>query len=236
MLPIQPLEGRRAAVPTSATTASSWWSTARSASPARRTSPSPATTSPRTTPPGREWVELMARLRGPVVATLEAVFAQDWFTETGEIERRRRRTGPGAGAGAGGPARRHLPAGPQRPRLRRREQPAPVHHADLLGAAPDLVDQPLLRARTSRCCTPSRPRPSAASTWSCSSARSPTSSWSATPRRRTTGHCSTPGCGSTSTPRRGSCTASTSRSTTTSRSSGRATWTCGRSRSTTRSA
>ena len=33
---------------------------------------------------GRKWVELMARLEGPVVATLEAVFAQDWFTETGE--------------------------------------------------------------------------------------------------------------------------------------------------------
>lgn len=33
---------------------------------------------------GRKWVELMARLQGPVVATLEAVFAQDWFTETGE--------------------------------------------------------------------------------------------------------------------------------------------------------
>ncbi len=33
---------------------------------------------------GREWVELMAQLSGPVVATLEAVFAQDWYTETGE--------------------------------------------------------------------------------------------------------------------------------------------------------
>jgi cardiolipin synthase len=33
---------------------------------------------------GREWVELMVRLQGPVVATLEAVFAQDWFVETGE--------------------------------------------------------------------------------------------------------------------------------------------------------
>jgi cardiolipin synthase len=33
---------------------------------------------------GRQWVELMARLQGPVVATLDAVFAQDWFTETGE--------------------------------------------------------------------------------------------------------------------------------------------------------
>lgn len=34
---------------------------------------------------GRKWVDLMARLEGPVVATVEAVFAQDWFTETGEI-------------------------------------------------------------------------------------------------------------------------------------------------------
>lgn len=33
---------------------------------------------------GRQWVELMARVHGPVVASLEAVFAQDWFVETGE--------------------------------------------------------------------------------------------------------------------------------------------------------
>ncbi|MFN8194427.1 MAG: cardiolipin synthase [Nocardioidaceae bacterium] len=33
---------------------------------------------------GREWVELMVRLRGPVLAALEAVFAQDWVAETGE--------------------------------------------------------------------------------------------------------------------------------------------------------
>ena len=36
---------------------------------------------------GRQWVELMARLEGRVVATLEAVFAQDWYTETGEVLR-----------------------------------------------------------------------------------------------------------------------------------------------------
>lgn len=35
---------------------------------------------------GREWVELVTRLQGPVVATLEAVFAQDWFTETGDTD------------------------------------------------------------------------------------------------------------------------------------------------------
>jgi len=33
---------------------------------------------------GRKWVELMARLHGPVVAALDAVFASDWFTESGE--------------------------------------------------------------------------------------------------------------------------------------------------------
>ncbi len=31
---------------------------------------------------GRQWVELMARLHGPVVGTLNAVFASDWFIET----------------------------------------------------------------------------------------------------------------------------------------------------------
>ena len=33
---------------------------------------------------GREWVELMTRLEGPVVRQLNVVFATDWFTETGE--------------------------------------------------------------------------------------------------------------------------------------------------------
>jgi cardiolipin synthase len=33
---------------------------------------------------GRAWVELMARLEGPVVRELDVVFATDWFTETGE--------------------------------------------------------------------------------------------------------------------------------------------------------
>ena len=34
---------------------------------------------------GREWVELMVRLEGPVVAALAAVFAGDWYAETGEM-------------------------------------------------------------------------------------------------------------------------------------------------------
>ncbi|WGL52348.1 cardiolipin synthase [Nocardioides sp. BP30] len=34
---------------------------------------------------GREWVELMVRLEGPVVASLNAVFASDWYAETAEV-------------------------------------------------------------------------------------------------------------------------------------------------------
>jgi cardiolipin synthase len=33
---------------------------------------------------GREWVELMVRVEGPVTATLNGVFASDWYAETGE--------------------------------------------------------------------------------------------------------------------------------------------------------
>lgn len=33
---------------------------------------------------GREWVELMARLQGPIVTTLNVVFATDWLSETDE--------------------------------------------------------------------------------------------------------------------------------------------------------
>ncbi len=33
---------------------------------------------------GREWVELMARLEGPIVTTLNVVFATDWLSETDE--------------------------------------------------------------------------------------------------------------------------------------------------------
>lgn len=34
---------------------------------------------------GREWVELWMRLEGPVVATIDALFAADWALETGEV-------------------------------------------------------------------------------------------------------------------------------------------------------
>jgi cardiolipin synthase len=34
---------------------------------------------------GRTWVELVSRLEGPLVASLDAVFASDWYAETGEV-------------------------------------------------------------------------------------------------------------------------------------------------------
>ncbi|AXK47164.1 cardiolipin synthase [Brachybacterium saurashtrense] len=41
---------------------------------------------------GREWVDLMVRLQGPVVRQLETVFATDWFAETDEDLREELRT------------------------------------------------------------------------------------------------------------------------------------------------
>lgn len=45
---------------------------------------------------GREWVELMVRLEGPVVAELDAVFAADWLLESAETVEVRVRTAPGS--------------------------------------------------------------------------------------------------------------------------------------------
>ena len=92
---------------------------------------------------GREWVELMARVEGPVGAReLNVVFATDWYSETGQswptelggADRTRREVEPRSGD-------------PERTGLRHREQPARLHHPALLGAAPALDHQPLLRAR-----------------------------------------------------------------------------------------
>ncbi|WGH90617.1 cardiolipin synthase [Auritidibacter ignavus] len=33
---------------------------------------------------GREWVDVMARITGPIVASLDIVFATDWYSETGQ--------------------------------------------------------------------------------------------------------------------------------------------------------
>ena len=44
----------------------------------------PSYNNPRHRKMGREWVELMASLRGPIVTTLNVVFATDWLSETDE--------------------------------------------------------------------------------------------------------------------------------------------------------
>ncbi|CAI3804786.1 cardiolipin synthase [Pseudarthrobacter sp. MM222] len=44
----------------------------------------PSYNNPRHRKVGREWVELMACLRGPIVTTLNVVFATDWLNETDE--------------------------------------------------------------------------------------------------------------------------------------------------------
>lgn len=50
---------------------------------------------------GRRWVDVMARFTGPVVTALDAVFAADWYSETGEL----------LDSGPGAPAPRPAPDG-----------------------------------------------------------------------------------------------------------------------------
>ena len=101
----------------------------------------PGYNKPKNHEPGREWVELVARVEGPAVSALNLLFATDWYSETGVKLTEEIGTAPppaGEIEGAGDPER----AG-----LRDREQPARVHDAALLGATPALDHQPLLRAR-----------------------------------------------------------------------------------------
>ena len=44
---------------------------------------------------GREWVELVARVEGPVVTALNVLFATDWYSETRPSSPRRSRPSPG---------------------------------------------------------------------------------------------------------------------------------------------
>jgi cardiolipin synthase A/B len=60
---------------------------------------------------GRRWVELMARLEGPSVAALRAVFASDWYSETGE-RLGERITADAAPRHPDGVAAQVLPSGP----------------------------------------------------------------------------------------------------------------------------
>ena len=116
---------------------------------------------------GREWDELMTRVEGPSVPALNVVFVTDWYTETDERASPHEAVPP---ASQSAPARRRLrQVVPSGPGFADREQPAAVQLADLLRAAAASRSRAPTSCPTSRCSTPSRPRPSAASTWSCSS-------------------------------------------------------------------
>ena len=80
---------------------------------------------------GREYVELNVCVRGPVVPELNLVFATDWYSETDELLADELQAPPepyvDSTAGPGG-----MPGPAKRTRLCHGEQPATVHHADLL--------------------------------------------------------------------------------------------------------
>ena len=69
---------------------------------------------------GRAWVELIARVEGPVVQELNVVFATDWFTETGEnLQHARRRRTPAAVGASRRAHRRRRAGGAERSGVRR---------------------------------------------------------------------------------------------------------------------
>ncbi len=65
---------------------------------------------------GREWVELMTRVEGPVVRQLNLVFVTDWYSETRENLRSTLEPGAGGraapGAAVGGVGAQVVPSGP----------------------------------------------------------------------------------------------------------------------------
>ena len=74
----------------------------------------PSYNKPKNQKAGREWVELMARVEGPVVAALNAVFLTDWYTETDEIleETLPEPTAPEGGPGGASDTSQVVPSGP----------------------------------------------------------------------------------------------------------------------------
>ncbi len=61
---------------------------------------------------GREWNELMLRLEGPVVTELAAVFASDWYAETGDLHPVQPATTATGAEGVAGVACQLVPSGP----------------------------------------------------------------------------------------------------------------------------
>ena len=125
----------------------------------------------------RAWRDTAARVEGPAVNALQAVFAQNWMGETGEVLAGARyfpppgRGGQRRGAGGGELAAR-----------RRFQRFSPLSADDLRGAARGPHPEPVFRAAAgggARCCSP---RSTAA--FACASSprgRAPTTTWCAGP-------------------------------------------------------
>ena len=94
---------------------------------------------------GRKWVDLMARVTGTTVAALDAVFASDWYTESGEMldVKRAEPRGPVAADAITDVTCQVVPSG--------RASPARTtcgcSPRCCLGVPPDLDHQPLLHPR-----------------------------------------------------------------------------------------
>lgn len=52
---------------------------------------------------GRQWVDAFVELEGPIVGSIESMFAVDWYTESGETLELGAGSGAGSGAGEGAP-------------------------------------------------------------------------------------------------------------------------------------
>ena len=98
---------------------------------------------------GREWVELVARIDGPTVSALRAVFAKDWFTETHErLAEQVSASKPQTHAG--GVAAQVLPSGPGYVT----ENNLRLFTALIYSAQSRVSLTSPTSSRTSRCCTP----------------------------------------------------------------------------------
>ena len=125
---------------------------------------------------GRAWVELIARVEGPVVAALNAVFATDWFSETDECSRPRCSALAVPILEPGRSPAQVLPSGPGFATENNLRMFTTLIYSAAADRSPARTSCP-----TSPCSTPSRRRRSVGSTSSCSSARWATSAWSTTP-------------------------------------------------------
>ncbi len=133
---------------------------------------------------GLHWVDLMVRVEGPVVASINAVFLSDWYSETDE-PCATRSTCSASRPGRATSTARSCPRG--------RGSTSRTISSSSWGCSSPPRSASSSSARTSsptrRSCSPSPPRASAASTWSSSCRRRATRRWSTTPSAATTRPC-----------------------------------------------